>query len=152
MSNILFDHKSAYIVHKALEYKIQAKENMIVANVPDIADSFKEQLTKEREIFESFTGIVFMLSLDKELPRNINIGRKKAYVLLEALEDLIKVRKKLISENDNNNNKDFSNQLALETKVLTPIKTKVNYLWGKKTQESDALPDERRYLDYYKIS
>ena len=150
MSNILLDHKSAYIVHKALEYKIQAKENMIVANVPGIADSFKEQLTKEREIFESFIGIVFMLSLDKELPRNINLGRKKAYVLLDALEDLIEVRKKLISENVNN--KDFSNQLELETKALTPIKTKVNYLWGKKTQESDNLPDDRRYLDYYKIS
>ena len=151
MSNILFDHESAYIVHKALEYKIQAKENMIVANVPDIADSFKEQLTKEREIFESFTGIVFMLSLDKELPRNINLGRKKAYVLLDALEDLIKVRKKLISENDNNN-KDFSNQLALEIKALTPIKTKINHLWGNKAQKSDDLPDERRYLDYYKLS
>lgn len=149
MSNILFDHKSAYIVHKALEYKIQAKENMIVANVPDIADSFKEELTREREIFESFTGIVFMLSLDKEMPRNINLGRKKAYILLDSLEDLIEVRKKLISENPND--KSLSNQLSLETKALTPIKTKVNHLWGNKAAKVDAQPKDSRYLDFYKL-
>lgn len=149
MSNILFDHKSAYIVHKSLEYKIQAKENMIVSNVPDITDSFKEELTKEREIFESFTGIVFMLSLDKELPRNINLGRKKAYILLDSLEDLIASRKKLVSENPNDIA--LTNQLALETKALTPIKTKVNHLWGNKSIKTDTLPEDRRYLDFYKL-
>lgn len=149
MSNILFDHKSAYIVHKALEYKIQAKENMIVAKIPDITDSFKEELTKEREVFEHFTGIVFMLSLDKDQSRNINLGRKKAYILLDSLEDLIEVRKKLIVSNAND--KSLGSQLALEIKSLTPIKTKVNHLWGNKASKVDIQPKDLRYLDFYKL-
>lgn len=149
MSNILFNHQSAYIVHKALEYKIQAKENMIVANVPNIADSFKDQLTREREIFEHFTGIIFMLSLDKNESRNINLGRKKAYVLMNGLEDLIEVRKKLISENADNGS--FRSQLALESKTLTPIKTKIAHLWGNKISKLDNQPEDRRYLEYYNL-
>lgn len=148
MSNILFNHKSAYIVHKALEYKIQAKENMIVANVPDIADSFKEELTREREIFEHFTGIIFMLSLDKEASRNINLGRKKAYILMNSVEDLIEARKLEIKKTGNAGL--FSSKISLETKVLSSLKTRINHLWGNKA-DTQAEASDRRYLNYYNI-
>lgn len=148
MSNILFNHKSAYIVHKALEYKIQAKENMMIANAADITDSFKEQLTREREIFEHFTGIIFMLSLDKEQSRNINLGRKKAYILMNSLDDLIEARKKAIIKTGNKGL--FANKISLETKVLSSLKTRINHLWGNKG-DLNSEPLDRRYLDYYTI-
>lgn len=151
MSNILFNHKSASIVHKALEHKIEAKENMLIANLPDITDSFKEDLEKEKAVFEHFTGIVFMLSLNPEESRNVNLGRKKAYILLHGLEDLILVRKKIISENTNE--VIFKRKLALEEKTLTPMKTKINNLWGNKASKADeeSLVLDRRYFDYYKL-
>lgn len=151
MSNILFNHKSASVVHKALEYKIQAKENMIAANLPDITDFFKEDLEKEKAVFEHFTGIVFMLSLNPEESRNVNLGSKKAYILLHGLEDLILVRKKIISENSNE--VIFNRKVTLETKVLAPIKTKIDNLWGNKASKSGKEPIviDRRYLDYYKL-
>ncbi|MGL5085298.1 MAG: hypothetical protein ACRC68_06200 [Clostridium sp.] len=151
MSNILFNHKSASVVHKALEHKIEAKENMIAANLPDITDFFLEDLEKEKAVFEHFTGIVFMLSLNPEETRNVNLGRKKAYILLHGLEDLILVRKKIISENSNE--VIFKRKLTLEEKTLTPIKTKINNLWGNKAPKEGAedIILDRRYLDYYKL-
>ncbi|MBB6622268.1 hypothetical protein [Clostridium gasigenes] len=156
MSNILFNHKSACVVHKALEYKIQAKENMIEANIPDITDFFKEELQKEKDVFEHFTGIVFMLSLDKDESRNVNLGRKKAYILMHSLEDLIQVRKKIISENTNE--VIFNRKVTLEVKTLAPIKTKIENLWGNTPQKPHSLTNDmkpedfdRRYLDYYNL-
>lgn len=151
MSNILFNHKSACVVHKALEYKIQAKENMIEANIPDITDSFKEELDKEKEVLEHFTGIVFMLSLNPDESRNVNLGRKKAYILMNSLEDLIIVRKKIISENSNE--VIFNRKVTLEAKVLAPIKTKIANLWGNKSPKADeqSVVLDLRYLNYYNL-